>query len=175
MAMEITGPGENAPLTPREKLLRTSQLVTALTAMALSRGADPSGKTLELFAERLSQLPDQASVDAVIAEYGDTPQAEREKAFPDYGTLLLLIEDRTHPLRVLRTAVRVLANNYGVVVTPALIQSFESYVGHRTDEDIEKALTDIMKFRESTRMPTTAEFLRACGIPKVYRNGSKPE
>lgn len=179
MAGEIIKAKATGQLQQSKPLSLTSRLALALGAMAMSRGADPNPKVLEIYAEKFSRLPmdesHEADIFAVINEYGDAPQLDHEKAFPDYGTLLLLIQERSHPFRHLRELVRKLARNYGAVPDAAMFELFEQAAGHRTDEDLDKGYLDILKFAETHRMPTAQQFLRACGIPRVYRNGTKPE
>lgn len=175
MAGEIIKAKATGQLQQSKQPSLASRLVLALGAMAMSRGADPNPKVLEIYAEKLSLRFDQAEVFAAIEEYGDVPQLDHEKAFPDYGTLLLLIEERSHPLRHLRQIVRKLARNYGTVPDATIFSNFEQAAGHRTDEDLDKGFLDILKFSESSRMPTAQQFLRACGIPRIYRDGTKPE
>ncbi|MDE2102772.1 MAG: hypothetical protein KGL39_36345 [Patescibacteria group bacterium] len=172
---EIIKAGANGPLMQSQKQPPTLQLVLALGAMALKRGADPIPKTLEIYAESMVRSFDLADCLAVIEQVADAPQGDREKAFPDYGTLKMLIEERHHPLRHLREIVRKMALNFGVRVTPEMLQNFEQFCGHRTDEDLDHALEQVMRSATITKMPTTGQFRDACGIMRVRRDGKQPQ
>jgi len=58
-------------------------------------------------------------------------------------------------------------------LTDRALDAYVLTVGHRTDEDLNRAYRVIL--RANRFMPSPSEFLDACGIPKVYRDGSKPE
>ena len=66
-----------------------------------------------------------------------------------------------------------LADVFGFNMTDAARDAYIATVGHRTDEDLNKAYLQVL--RDSRFMPKPSELLSACGIPKVYRDGSKPE
>lgn len=66
-----------------------------------------------------------------------------------------------------------LAEVYGFNMTDRVRDAYIATVGHRTDEDLNRAYLSVL--RDSTYMPRPAQLLSACGIPKVYRDGSKPE
>ena len=66
-----------------------------------------------------------------------------------------------------------LADVFGFNMTDAAMNGYVVTVGHRTDEDLNKAYLQVL--RDSRFMPKPSELLSACGIPKVYRDGSKPE
>ena len=66
-----------------------------------------------------------------------------------------------------------LAEVYGFNMTDRARDAYIATVGHRTDEDLNRAYLSVL--RDSTFMPRPSTLLAACGIPKVYRDGSKPE
>lgn len=172
MAIEHTNLGKIAQSTQLSRPQKVLGLVMALGAMALLRGADPNPKTIELYAERVLEYP-ETDVLAVIQRLGDDPMGAHEKAFPDFGTIRLMVEERQHPLRHLRSLVRALAENFGERPTPLMFENFETICGHRTDEDLAKAYRQIMR-SDVKRMPTAGQFLAACGILTINRDGSKP-
>ena len=66
-----------------------------------------------------------------------------------------------------------LAEVFGFAMTDRARDAYIATVGHRTDEDLNRAYLTVL--RESRFMPRPADLLDACGIPKSFRDGSKPE
>ena len=66
-----------------------------------------------------------------------------------------------------------LAEVFGFNMTDRARDAYIATVGHRTDEDLNRAYLSVL--RDSRFMPRPAELLAACGIPKVYRDGTRPE
>jgi len=111
----------------------------------------------------------------VIQSIADAPRRDRETACPDFGTLLTAVRSVSHPQRHLRGIVVRLARIFGVTPDEDLFTLFEEVVGHRTDEDMDKAYKELSRDENLRRMPTPGRFLAECGVPKIYRDGSKPE
>lgn len=86
-----------------------------------------------------------------------------------------MINDRSHPLKHLRQIVRKLGRNFNYPVDEELLEIYQHAAGHRVDEDLTKAYDDIVKSEFIKKMPTSGEFRAACGIPRRYRDGSRPE
>lgn len=112
-------------------------------------------------------------MDAAIELIGNTPRAPYEPAFPEWGTLLIFVNDQSHPLKHLRQVIRKLAVNFGEQVTETMLENFQQIVGHRTDADIDIAAKSILRNENMTKMPTTGKFLAECGVLRVYRDGRK--
>lgn len=68
-----------------------------------------------------------------------------------------------------------IAKGYGRPVDEELLQAYQDAAGHRTDTDIDKAYKEILSNGTSRRMPTPSEFREACGILRVYRDGTRPQ
>ena len=66
-----------------------------------------------------------------------------------------------------------LAEVFGFNMTVRARDAYIATVGHRTDEDLNRAYLSVL--RDSRFMPRPSDLLEACGIPKSYRDGSKPE
>ena len=66
-----------------------------------------------------------------------------------------------------------LADTFVFNMTDRVLDGYIRTVGHRTDEDLNRAYLKVL--RECRYMPRPAELLEACGMPKSYRDGSKPE
>ena len=66
-----------------------------------------------------------------------------------------------------------LAEVFGFNMTDRARDAYIATVGHRTDEDLNRAYLSVL--RDSRFMPRPSDLLEACGIPKTYRDGSKPE
>ena len=130
--------------------------------------------TLETFAAGLSKEPFE-DVIATLQKIAESPRRERETACPDFGTLLVAIRSIRHPLRHLREIVGRLARIYGVTVDEETLAEYQAEAGNRTDEDLDKALGVLRGDETLKRMPTPAQFRAACGTPKVYRDGTRPE
>ncbi|HEV2174010.1 MAG TPA: hypothetical protein VGR71_10600 [Nitrospira sp.] len=58
-------------------------------------------------------------------------------------------------------------------LTDPAITAYTVTLGHRTDEDLNKAYRTIL--RNSRFMPSPAELLDACPVMKIRRDGSRPE
>ena len=163
-----------APLMQQEALSNESRIVIALAKLATMRGGEYSQETLETFAAGLSTEPFE-DVLSVIEKIATSPRREREAACPDFGTLAVSVRSLGHPLRHLRTVVARLARLYGVIVDEEMLLEYQEEAGHRTDEDLDRAFGVLRGDETLKRMPTPAQFRAACGIPKVYRDGKKPE
>ena len=149
-------------------------IAAALTRMAIFRNGEYSPMTLEAFSLGLSTEP-LDDVLATLEAIGNSPRREYESACPDFGTLLLKVRALRHPLRHLREIVTRLARIYGVTVDEEMLLEYQEVAGHRTDEDLDKALAVLRGDETLKKMPRPAELRAACGIPKIYRNGKKPE
>jgi hypothetical protein len=138
------------------------------------RGGEYSQETLETFAAGLSKEPFD-DVILTLEKIAQSPRRDRETACPDYGTILLAIRSIRHPLKHLRDVVTRLARIYGVTVDEEMLAEYEAEAGHRIDADLDRALGVLRGDETLKRMPTPAQFRAACGTPKVYRDGSRPE
>ena len=165
---------QNAQLTQQQPLSNESRIVVALAQLATMRGGEYSQMTLETFAAGLSKEPFE-DVIATLQKIEESPRRERETACPDFGTLLVAIRSIRHPLRHLREIVGRLARIYGVTVDEETLAEYQAEAGNRTDEDLDKALGVLRGDETLKRMPTPAQFRAACGTPKVYRDGTRPE
>jgi hypothetical protein len=161
-------------LTQFERLSPKEEIIAALGVLALRRNGEYDSKTLETFAAGLLTEPFE-DVIATIQKIAESPRRERETACPDYGTLLVAIRSIRHPQRHLRGIVAKLARIFGVTVDEELLLLYEERAGHRTDQDMDTAYRVLSQDETLKRMPTPAMFLAACGIPKVYRDGTRPE
>ena len=165
---------QTGQLMQSEPLSSKQQIIVALGTLALMRGGEYSQATLTAFSEGLSKEPFE-DVIATIQKIAESPRRERETACPDFGTLLVAIRSIRHPLRHLRDIVGRLARIYGVTVDEDMLAEYEAEAGHRTDEDLDKALGVLRGDETLKRMCTPAQFRAACGTPKVYRDGTWPE
>jgi hypothetical protein len=138
------------------------------------RGGEYSQATLTAFSEGLSKEPFE-DVIATIQKIAESPRRDRETACPDFGTLLVVIRSIRHPQRHLRGIVAKLARIFGVTADEELLGLYEEVAGHRTDEDMDQAYQNILRDETLKRMPTPGQFLERCGVPKVYRDGTRPE
>ena len=163
-----------AQLMQQEALSNESRIVIALAQLATMRGGEYSQETLETFAAGLSKEPFE-DVLSTIQKIAESPRRAKETACPDFGTLLLAIRSIRHPLRHLRNVVTRLARIYGVTVDEEMLLEYEAEAGHRIDADLDRALSVLRGDETLKRMPTPAQFRAACGTPKVYRDGSRPE
>ena len=66
-----------------------------------------------------------------------------------------------------------LAEVYKFNMTERALEAYMVTVGHRTDEDLNKAYKEIL--RQARYMPTPAELLEQCGPLKLRRDGTRPE
>ena len=160
--------------TQGSQLPKDSQIALALTAMAANRRGEWDEKALEITTERLSR-ENFEDVMATLAVLGDTPRRDQEPSIPDTGTILLAVRAHSHPLRHLREIVSKLARNFGKTADEELLQLFQDVAGHRTDADLDVAYRTILRDENFKRMPTTGQFLDACGVLRVRRDGTKPE
>jgi hypothetical protein len=142
--------------------------MAALSLMATLREGRASSEYLKAMAARLSKEPFEAVMDA-IQGIACARRAQGESATPDLGTVLLAIHERTHPLGHLRTIVRKLALNFGETPTEELMKNFQEAAGHRVDADLDAACTALLRDNTLRRMPTTGQFLQACGICRERR------
>jgi len=159
---------QSEPLSPKQ------QIIVALGTLALMRGGEYSQPTLTAFSEGLSKEPFE-DVLRVLKTIAESPRRDRETACPDFGTLLVAIRSIRHPQRHLRGIVAKLARIFGVTVDEELLSLYEERVGHRTDQDMDTAYRVLSQDETLKRMPTPAMFLAACGVPKVFRDGTRPE
>ena len=130
--------------------------------------------TLETFAAGLSTEPFE-DVISVLRNIADRPRHQGETACPDFGTLLVAIRSIRHPLKRLREIVGALARIWHETADEQFLKLYEDAAGHRTDEDIERAYRALLEDDTLRRMPTPSQFRASCGIPKVYRDGTRPE
>jgi hypothetical protein len=142
--------------------------------MAVHRGGQWEETGLAIVTERLSTEPFE-DVIAVLREIGDRPRGEHETAIPNTGAIVQAVRAIRHPYRHLREIVTKLARIFGVDADEAFLTMYQEEAGHRTDEDLDKAYAAIRGDETLKRMPTPAQFRGACGVPKVYRDGTKPE
>jgi len=161
-------------LTQHELLSNESRIAIALGEMALKRNGEYSPEQQEVFAAGLSKEPFE-DVLLIIDKIAESSRRDWETACPDFGTLLVAVRSIRHPLRHLREVVGRLARIFGVTVDEEMLESYQEEAGHRTDEDLDKAYAAIRGDETLKRMPRPAEFRAACGIPKIYRDGSNPE
>jgi len=159
---------QSEPLSPKQ------QIIVALGTLALMRGGEYSQATLTAFSEGLSKEPFE-DVIATIQRISESPRRDRETACPDFGTLLVAIRSIRHPQRHLRGIVAKLARIFGVTADEELLSLYEERAGHRTDQDMDTAYRVLSQDETLKRMPTPAQFLAACGVPKIYRGGTRPE
>lgn len=170
---EIT-PRPAAAMQPPENLSAKWQLVLALTEMAVMRGGEWSKEALKIYsAELLKENADD--VFAALALLGRTARDPHEPAIPDMGTILKVAHSVNHPLRHLREIVTRLALVFDRPCDEDLLQVFQDAAGHRTDADLDNAYRHFTRSAFLSKMPTTGQFLEACGTLRVRRDGSKPE
>lgn len=150
----------NSQMQSSEHSEKFERIVLALGEMSLLRGATPSAEQLTLYAQMLMSYPLEAIL-PTLRKFGETPRSQHEPAFPEFSRILLEIREYIHPLKVLRQAVRRLAQNFGVTPTEALMESFEETCWHRTDKDIQAAYLTLLKY--TSVMPNVKQFREACG------------
>ena len=66
-----------------------------------------------------------------------------------------------------------LAEVFGFTMTDRARDAYIATVGHRTDQDLNRAYLSVL--RNSRFMPRPADLLEACGVPRSYRDGRKAE
>ena len=149
------------------------KIAAALTKMAIFRNGEYTPMTLEAFSLRLSTEPFE-DVMAAITAIGESPRGDHENACPDFGTLLLKVRALNHPHKHLRAIVTRLARIFGVTADEEFLMLYQEEAGHRTDADLDKAYAAIRGDETLKRMPTPAAFRSACGVPKIYQDGTRP-
>ena len=157
-----------------ERLSPKQQIMVALGMLAIMRGGEYNQETLETFAAGLSTEPFE-DVISVLRNIAERPRHQGETACPDFGTLLVSIRSIRHPLKRLREIVGALARIWHETADEQFLKLYEDAAGHRTDEDIERAYRALLEDDTLKRMPTPIQFRASCGIPKVYRDGTRPE
>ena len=157
-----------------ERLSPKQQIMVALGMLAIMRGGEYNQETLETFAAGLSTEPFE-DVISVLRNISERPRHQGETACPDFGTLLVSIRSVRHPLKRLREIVGALARIWHETADEQFLKLYEDAAGHRTDEDIERAYRALLEDDTLRRMPTPSQFRVSCGIPKVYRDGTRPE
>jgi hypothetical protein len=111
---------------------------------------------------------------AVIKTLGESPRREHETAIPDSGTILMAVRALNHPHRHLRGIVTQLARIFHETADEQFLLLYQQEAGHRTDADLDKAYAAIRGDETLKKMPTPGAFRSACGVPKVYRDGTRP-
>ena len=124
--------------------------------------------------ERLSTEPLEYVLKALQA-IAETPRRKGEAGLPTLGMVLREIRKYTHPLSVLRELVSKLARAYGAEVDEEMLEVYCDVLGHRTDMDLQAGYKSILREESIKKMPTPQQYLSWCGIPKVFRDGSRPE
>lgn len=174
MADNKLAPKRPGQLTQQGPLSNESRIALALGMLALKRQGEYSQETLEAFAAELLKEPFD-DVLIAIQNIANKPRREHESACPDFGTIQVAVRSMRHPQRHLRGIVTGLARIFGVTADEELFALYEAEAGHRTDEDLDKAFAVLRGDESLKKMPTPAMFRAACGIPKVYRDGTRPE
>lgn len=149
-----------------------TQIARALGAAAVMRDAEASTIYLRSMAVRLSREP----LDLVLSALEVISETERRPGEPGLPTLprvLAQMKHLSHPLRHLREVIMLLARGFGREVDEDTLKLYEDTAGHRTDADIDAAYKAIRENAELRRLPTPGQFLAACGILRVRRDGSR--
>lgn len=120
-------------------------------------------------------MHDLNTVLRAIEAVGSSDRMPGETAVPTFGRILREIESQSHPHRHLRGLIRKLAAATGTVCTTELLEAYEDAAGHRTDEDQTRAYRELIRDGNLKRMPSPGAFLLSCGVPKLLRDGSRPE
>lgn len=81
--------------------------------------------------------------------------------------------ERTRKLLSLGEILHVLADIFRFDMSGPVETAYIATVGHRTDEDLNRAYLSVL--RTERFMPKPADLLDACGIPKQFRDGTRPE
>ena len=110
----------------------------------------------------------------VIAAIADSQRRGHEAAIPDTGTILQAVRAIRHPHKHLRAIVTKLARIFDVTADEDFLMLYQEEAGHRTDEDLDKAYKAIRGDDNLRKMPTPGQFRAACGIPRIYRDGTRP-
>ena len=173
MENRLTPPNRPGQLQPGKPLPPSSQIALALTAMAIHRGGQWEETALAIVTERLSTEPFE-DVIAVLKEFGDRPRQDKEPAIPNTGTIVQAVRALHHPHKHLRDVVTKLARIFHETADEEFLMLYQEEAGHRTDADLDKAYAAIRGDETLKKMCTPAQFRSACGIPKVYRDGSRP-
>jgi hypothetical protein len=174
MDTRLTQTSKPGTLQPGRPLPPSSQIALALTSLAAHRGGEWEERALAVVVDRLSREPFE-DVIVTLQSMADTPRGDHETAIPSTGAILLAVRSLSHPQRHLRELVAKLARIFGVTPDEELFGLYEETAGRRTDKDMDAAYKTLREDPELRRMPTPAQFLAACGIPNVYRDGTRPE
>jgi hypothetical protein len=151
----------------------TSQIAMALTAMAANRGGEWNPASLAIVTETLSTEPLEDLL-AVIKAIGLMPRRDHEPAIPNTGTIVQAVRALRHPHKHLREIVTKLARIFHETADEDFLMLYQEEAGHRTDADLDKAYKAIRGDDSLKKMPTPSQFRAQCGIPKVYRDGTRP-
>lgn len=82
-------------------------------------------------------------------------------------------QQATKPLLSLVDILLSLAEVYRFTLTERAMNAYVLALGHRTDEDLNAAYSEILRTRKMSLMPTPAEIREACPVMRVRRDGSK--
>jgi hypothetical protein len=173
MADNTLVPKRPASLTQHKPLSNESKIAIALGALALKRNGEYSAEQQDLYAAALSKEPFD-DVIATIDAIAERPRRDHEAACPDLGSLLQAVRALHHPHKHLREVVTKLARIFHETADEDFLMLYQEEAGHRTDEDLDKAYKALRGDESLKRMCTPAQFRAACGIPKVYRDGTRP-
>lgn len=168
---------QTARLSERSFSDEQLQIMAALTSMATKRDALTSASYLQEVAIELSRANSSLALRAVN-ELSRRERIPGETGLPSLGTILRVmreLDEATHPLCHLRRIVRKLCVNFGEPCTEERLELFQEVAGHRTDADLDAAYREIVRDETIKRMPTAGVFLKACGLLRVRRDGTKPE
>jgi len=158
-----------ASLTPDQQ-----KIAAALAATAIYRGGEASETYLRMMSVRLSRERVE-SVLRALESIGNTEPAPGEPTLPSVPRILAEMRKQDHPHKHLRAIVTRLAKAFGKDVDEEFLMIYQDTAGHRTDEDLDRAYKTLRESDDLKYMPTSGQFLAACGIPRVYRDGRKPE
>lgn len=149
-------------------------LMAVLAETAILRDAEASQGWLHSMTVRLSREDGKQVLEAlkVIAEQ---ERRQGEPSLPTLGMVLREMRRQSHPLKHLREIISKLAEGFGQEANEEMLTLYQDTAGHRTDEDLDRAYRVLREDENLRKMPSPGRFLAACGIPKVYRNGTRPE
>ena len=151
-------------------------IMSALTATVVLREGQASKPYLHQMGLELSK-ENVSVVLAALEELGRTERAEGESAVPSLGRVLRevrRIENLSHPLAHLREIITKLARIFNVKADEDFLILYQEEAGHRTDADLDKAYKAIRGDDTLKKMPTPGQFRAQCGIPRIYRDGTRP-
>lgn len=159
----------NPSYSPNQTLL-----MAVLAETAILRDAEASPAYLHSMTVRLSRENGKEVLSAlkIIAE---RERHQGESALPTLGMVLKEMRRQSHPHKHLREIISKLAEGFGQEANEEMLTLYQDTAGHRTDEDLDRAYRVLREDENLRRMPSPGAFLAACGIPMVYRDGSKPE